>query len=276
MNSFKKLSGSDRETKEGMDYFVLLLPRSYELDCLCLKKEPWELHFDPFAFILSGMHHIEQIDHEDIIGGKLSQFSVVIFPGGLIFDVEAALGNDGAEVVCKYVHNGGGFFGVCAGAFLAAAGGYNGAIETKRMLSVQTSWTPGIGSAKLEFTKDATAILGPQCSPGKVHETMFANGPLFQSSKNETNHILHEKLSECVVLAQYKEISTDKSKNSKQYREYKIAAVASQFGTGRLIVFGPHPRHQVQFSKNVFKDLFYGVLSSHKRMQLKLTHFVTK
>lgn len=109
-----------------------------------LQKEKNERHYDTFAMVLHETCFVKQIDHDDIVAGKLSEYNTVVFPGGVIFDVDKSLGKDGAIQVNKFVNNGGGFVGVCAGAFLAAASGYNGADEAQKMLSVETSWTPGM------------------------------------------------------------------------------------------------------------------------------------
>jgi len=99
----------------------------------------------------------------------------------------------------------------------------------------------GIGTANLEFTKEASQILGAQCAPGQQHETMFANGPMFQPTEKQVNSILGQKLTPCTVLATYVNVSTDKERNSTTHNHYNAAVVSGNFGKGRLIVFGPHP-----------------------------------
>ena len=57
----------------------------------------------------------------DIRDGVLDQFDMVIFPGGSGSKQAAALEEEGQEVVKQFVEDGGGYMGICAGAFLAAS-----------------------------------------------------------------------------------------------------------------------------------------------------------
>lgn len=67
----------------------------FRVGVFVLSKEPNEQHYDSFAFLLSQYGFIQQIDHNDIVVEDiLSTLDCVIFPGGLIFDVEKSLGKD--------------------------------------------------------------------------------------------------------------------------------------------------------------------------------------
>ena len=64
---------------------------------------------------------VQWVSAEDIRGGALDDFDVVIHPGGSGSKQAAALGEDGRKQVRQFVKRGGGFIGICAGAYLASA-----------------------------------------------------------------------------------------------------------------------------------------------------------
>ena len=62
---------------------------------------------------------IERVTTEDIISGRLEQgFDVIVVPGGYAPNYEEALGAGGAEAIKSFVEAGGGYVGICAGAYL--------------------------------------------------------------------------------------------------------------------------------------------------------------
>ncbi len=59
---------------------------------------------------------------EDLREGILDRCTGVLFPGGSGKGIARALHPDGVQRVRDFVANGGGYFGVCAGAYFAASG----------------------------------------------------------------------------------------------------------------------------------------------------------
>ena len=62
----------------------------------------------------------ELISVEDVCSGCLSRFSVLCVPGGFVLNYQSRLGSAGAALVAEFVRNGGGYVGVCAGAYLGS------------------------------------------------------------------------------------------------------------------------------------------------------------
>ncbi len=58
---------------------------------------------------------------DDIRHGALMQVDVLEVPGGWAGDYAAALGEDGLDAIRAFVSGGGGYFGICAGAYLASS-----------------------------------------------------------------------------------------------------------------------------------------------------------
>ena len=62
---------------------------------------------------------VSRLDAESIRKGGLNMFDVLIHPGGSGGKQGNALEKEGREAVREFVRQGGGFIGICAGAYLA-------------------------------------------------------------------------------------------------------------------------------------------------------------
>ena len=62
-----------------------------------------------------------EITPDEIRAGALTNFDVVIFAGGSGSQEAKAIGEEGRAEVEKFVGHGGGYIGICAGAYLATA-----------------------------------------------------------------------------------------------------------------------------------------------------------
>src|SRR4051812_11240066 len=63
---------------------------------------------------------VKTINAEQIRDGALKDIDVLIHPGGSASKQGETLGAKGRETVKKFVADGGGFIGICAGAYLAS------------------------------------------------------------------------------------------------------------------------------------------------------------
>jgi predicted deacylase len=183
------------------------------------------------------LHHIGPTD---IRSGVLDQFEVVIFPGGSGSKEAAAIGQDGCAAVREFVESGGGYVGICAGAYLATAkytwslalvnaNTFTGNREIPG-IGVKSMWFRGSGTVKMELTEEGREILGDL--PGLV-ELRYANGPILSPADKED-------LPEYVPLAFFRtEISKYEPQEGTMINTPAI--VASEFGKGRVIAISPHP-----------------------------------
>ena len=62
----------------------------------------------------------ELVSVEDVCSGCLSQFTVLCVPGGFVLNYQSRLGPAGAAAIADFVRSGGGYVGVCAGAYLGS------------------------------------------------------------------------------------------------------------------------------------------------------------
>lgn len=61
------------------------------------------------------------VSAEDIRAHVLDECDLIIFPGGAAGAMARSLGEEGRAAVCEFVSGGGGYLGICGGAFLATA-----------------------------------------------------------------------------------------------------------------------------------------------------------
>ncbi len=201
------------------------------------------------------------------------RYDVIIFPGGAVWEEQASITDSVARELTAFVYRGGGWWGTCAGAFLATSDGFSAAKTERALLSAGTSWAPGQGQSVCTLTPAGHQIFGiPPTNSGTV-QWFFANGPTFSPHKPASSDVRSNRLllkypgiekdvpiSNGEVLAYYQFIKTDKTdwtfpaaadsnKDSKQtaaanaphHWSYPAAALCGTFGAGRIVCFGPHP-----------------------------------
>lgn len=100
----------------------------------------------------------EYINNRAIRQGKLDEFDLLIFPGGSGGAIATALGIDGCAEVEKFVKNGGGVIGICAGAYLIAKG-YSNETSWLELIDAEildvANWARGTGNVRVKV-EDAT------------------------------------------------------------------------------------------------------------------------
>ena len=96
---------------------------------------------------------------DDIRAGALDQFNVIAVPGGSGSKEAATIGEDGRDRIRKFVENGGGYIGICAGAYLATSG-FSWGLKILDAKTVSPKWDRGHAMVKIELTDQGRRILG--------------------------------------------------------------------------------------------------------------------
>jgi glutamine amidotransferase-like uncharacterized protein len=170
------------------------------------------------------------ITAEQIRGGVLKDFDVLIHGGGSASKQSETLGEKGRDEVKKFVKSGGGFIGICAGAYLASA-------QYKWSLGVLDAqvidgahWARGEGEVQLSLTSAGQKALQPENQTCIIH---FENGPLLGPGKKED-------IEDYEPLATFE---TEMRKNDAPPGIMKgtTAIARGKFGKGRVVCFSPHP-----------------------------------
>jgi glutamine amidotransferase-like uncharacterized protein len=180
------------------------------------------------------------LTQDDIRSGKLDRFDVLIVPGGNAREQGSALGKAGREAIRSFVEAGGGYVGICAGAFLATAK-YDWSLKLINAQAMAgTRYVPGYGMQEassrgsgavlMELTDGGRRILEGSPQPVFVE---YTGGPVL-SPANE--HLLPDY----VPLACYRS-EVWKHPFQKGTMIHSPAVVAARFGQGHVILFSPHP-----------------------------------
>lgn len=160
---------------------------------------------------------------------KNESFDVVIFTGGSGSKQSKAIGEAGVAQVRGFVENGGGYIGICAGAYLACEGFSWGAkiLDAK---TVSSKWKRGVGDVKIEFTGKGREILG---FPAGQLDIRYANGPIYTTAGSPV-------IPDFEPLAHFR---TEFAENESPVGAMlgSPAMVAGAFGKGRVLCSSPHP-----------------------------------
>ena len=167
----------------------------------------------------------------DIAGGVLArQFDAVIFGGGSGKGQANNIGAAGHKAVREFVKGGGGYLGICGGAYLATSE-YEWGLKIIDARTVDRKhWKRGKGTVKMELTKLGGRILG---APGPAVDIIYANGPLLGPYNRDD-------LDDYEVLAHFRgEINENDAPKGVMLNS--PAMILGRFGAGRVILFSPHP-----------------------------------
>ena len=173
---------------------------------------------------------LERVGPAEILAGALAQFDVLICPGGSASGQAKAITRPGREAVRRFVGNGGGYLGICAGAYLAASNySWSLAILDADVID-RAHWKRGTGVVPVEQTAEGHRVLGRRPDPFEVR---YANGPLFAAAERPD-------VPDYRVLARFRgEIA--KNGAPRGVMVGTPALLAGRWGKGRVLVSSPHP-----------------------------------
>lgn len=163
---------------------------------------------------------------DDVRSDGLDGIHVVIFTGGRGGQQGEALGPEGRQIIRDFVAAGGGYIGVCAGAYLAMQGSedfHKIAIVAARNLS-RDAWRRGVHTTPVQ-----------EVGSDRIHRLFYANGPVFES-------IPHPVLPPYVPLAIYRYDAYLPAHDTHSGEMPGTPAIlATAYGRGRIVLFSPNP-----------------------------------
>lgn len=188
--------------------------------------------------IVGGMGEDAALMHlcgEDVRAGALDGdvFDGVLFPGGGGGTQGTALGEEGRAKLTAYIERGGGYIGICAGAYLATCrlDNYLCLVGTYH----HQPWRKGRGMVEVELSETGQRILGEEFAH---FESRFANGLLFM---HEDGLVPEGDFDEIEVWAYYRSAAENPDGDLSVEMIDAPAIVASTHGAGRLLLISPHP-----------------------------------
>lgn len=178
--------------------------------------------------ILDSEVKLDTVTADQIRAGGLAGYDAVIFTGGSGSKQSESLQPAGIDEVRKFVENGGGYMGICAGAYLACDG-FSWSAHMLNAKTVSQKWRRGKGNVEMELTEEGKKILGEFQEPLLIK---YNNGPIIKVAGND--------LPDFVPLAYFR---TEMAENGTPagVMVNSPAIVASTFGKGRIITISPHP-----------------------------------
>jgi hypothetical protein len=177
----------------------------------------------------TGGYEITIFKAEDLANGVLENKDVVVFTGGSGSKEGTAIGDAGREAVKKFVERGGGYLGICAGAYLACSK-FSWGLGLLNAQTVSQKWRRGVGEVQLEFTPAGQHLSTLPAENRPVH---YANGPVIKSAGRTD-------LGPYEPLAFFR---TELAENGTPAGAMvnTPAIVQGHFGKGRVVISSPHP-----------------------------------
>ena len=159
-----------------------------------------------------------EVGERDIRGGRWGDCSLLIVPGGYTARYVDALGEEGFEQIREFVAGGGGYIGICAGAYIAP-----------RSVEVP-GHPPGLGIIEIRSERKAgrglrtITIARPEHPVMKGYEgevnIWYKNGPMMKAGEGAETLAVYEEGGAAIVCATY--------------------------GQGKVVIFSPHPEGSLE------------------------------
>lgn len=161
----------------------------------------------------------------------LTAFDVVVFSGGSGSAQAEAIGAAGRHNVREFVRGGGGYLGICAGAYLACAN-YSWSLGLINASTVSSKWRRGRGFMDAEVTPAGQALLGAVPGTFKIR---YANGPIIKPGGRPD-------------LPPYTTVAVFRSEIAENETPAGVmvdspAQALGTFGRGRVFISSPHPEN---------------------------------
>jgi glutamine amidotransferase-like uncharacterized protein len=167
---------------------------------------------------------VTRLKGADIANGGLQGYDLVMFTGGSGSAEAAGLGEKGREEVRDFVRHGGGYVGICAGAYLACTG-FEWGVGVLNAKTVSPKWRRGQGEVKI----DGQAF-GEKLADRGIR---YANGPIIKAD-------VRKDLPEFEVLVTFRsELALNDTPVGVMVNA--PAMVRSSYGLGRVFTSSPHP-----------------------------------
>ena len=165
----------------------------------------------------------------DVANMNLGVYDVLVFPGGSGSGQSKGIGEAGLTNVREFVKNGGGYVGICAGAYLACSN-FDWSLGILNAGTVSNKWRRGQAILDLEMTGSNPEILGEVKGLFKVR---YNNGPILKPA-GRTDLPAYTPLTLFRTEVALNNTPVGVMVNSP-------AQAIATFGKGRVFVSSPHP-----------------------------------
>jgi len=161
--------------------------------------------------------------------GVLQDKDAVIFTGGSGSKQGNAIGEAGRAAVQHFVHEGGGYLGICGGAYLACSR-FSWGLGLLDAETVSSKWRRGAGQVQIEITPAGQHLT---TLPAGIRDIRYDNGPIIKPA-GRTDLAPYEPLAFFRTELAEHDTPPGAMVNTP-------AIVQGLFGKGHVIISSPHP-----------------------------------
>jgi hypothetical protein len=161
----------------------------------------------------------------------LKPYDLVVFSGGSGSAQAEAIGEDGRNNVREYVRGGGGYVGICAGAYLACSN-FKWSLGILNASTVSSKWKRGQAMVDIEVTEEGRKIAGDVNGTFKVR---YHNGPIIKPGDRAD-------------VPAYTPVAFFRSEIAEFGSPVEVmvnspSQAMGTFGKGRVFISSPHPEN---------------------------------
>ena len=172
---------------------------------------------------------VDRVEAETICTDGLDNYDVLIQPGGSGRQQGKALGEEGREKIRAFVRKGGGYLGICAGAYLASSDySWSLHILDARVIDKE-HWARGTGDVPVALTAKGRQILGVE---GDRPSILYYQGPLLAPAEDPA-------IPDFEVLGRFDGEIAEKGAPTGVMKG-TTAIAAGTFARGRVLCLSPH------------------------------------
>jgi glutamine amidotransferase-like uncharacterized protein len=186
--------------------------------------------FDAALTAMQPSFAVQVVTPREVQSGTLQGLHALVVTGGRASRQGRALGEAGREAIRQFVHQGGGYVGICAGSYLAMQRPHDSTEESYKVAFVALehgtgdAWQRGIAPLRVRPLDGA-----PPCD---LH---YANGPIFHAREVP-------ELPSVRVLARFEEeVFLESAGTHAGQMTGTPAIVATHYGEGQTVLFSPNP-----------------------------------
>ncbi|MBQ9371167.1 MAG: glycosyltransferase family 39 protein [Thermoguttaceae bacterium] len=191
---------------------------------------------------------LERITPQQVRKEELERFDLIIAPGGQSGEQTQALRGEGATAIRQFVERGGGYFGVCAGAYLASTNEDYYLRLVNLRARQEKEYVPEVGltsivkrqpgRVELSLTNKGAELF--QCDrETKLKNVFYFTGPFFQPG-------YQSDLPEAITLSVFDTEVADYDFQRGTMIGAPAIAIAP-FGEGNVVVTSPHLEENAEF-----------------------------
>ncbi|WP_197168303.1 BPL-N domain-containing protein [Neorhodopirellula pilleata] len=173
---------------------------------------------------------IKRLTAYDVQSGQLDGLDLLMLPGGSGRGQGRTLGETGRASIRKFVREGGGFIGICAGAYLASSH-YPWSLHILDAMVVDTEhWNRGTGTVDIAISDWGRQLLQTEERMLPIH---YAQGPLLAPGNQPD-------IDDYQPIAKF-ETEIAKKGAPQGVMRGTTAIAEGRFGQGRVVCFSAHP-----------------------------------